>query len=358
MRAGAEGRVSGNGAPRAAARETFPGQMPQEDEMKISMMVARTAAIAAGREVWGWQDVELPLAECSDAERVVLAATDRLDAEHGVDTHGRISQGSYPRYPLTAISEATPATAHARLAELIALPGSRTQEIEDVISMVLAAAPEKWIILSDGQPYHSTTPHVADIHPEILRAAMADPRVQARRADMDALWLPQIAVADAAKAQRAAAEKSALQAEAGAKIARLRDWAEAHGSDLLRARIADQYEWQSLARREYADMVIAAIAVDLPPADDPSAQDGWTASNSDRDRPTLAEIEAVRDVRKRAADAGCPVAVSLRWMTYSPGDDDADEAGERIQRTEILIEIETPDGQSVSQYRMCPKSVV
>ena len=317
--------------------------------MRMAMDVSQAAALLAGKNESGRVYVDIDPATLSEAERAEAAVRIRRDERTGE---------SLPIVPGGEHAEATPETLRAALRGLIAERAGEkalaAARIEAAVQRILAAPKTDWTEkCADGRPVGYHYPSRYD-EPSIT---WDDPRVAARVSEMRAYWDPQIEETRRITAEQAVERQAAAVAAAAdqaAKVVDLREWAEAHGSDLLRARITEQFEWQSLARREFADAVMAKIAGDLQPADDPSTQDGWSSEFADRDRPTLAEIQALRDVRDRAKSAGCTVTAGLKWMTYTCDDPSGDEDEEKIQRTEIEIEISTPDGQTVTRYLLPP----
>lgn len=140
----------------------------------------------------------------------------------------------------------------------------------------------------------------------------------------------------AARAEREAKEESARAA--------LRAWGEASGSPLLKARIAEGFEFAGLARQEFAESVIASLALPCAPVD-PAVPEGYTApERCDRTTPTLPEIESLRAAR--AACQGKPAHAELAWMKYEEDDSDDPyaDAGEPLSRCELCVTVTCPDG--------------
>jgi hypothetical protein len=140
-------------------------------------------------------------------------------------------------------------------------------------------------------------------------------------------------------------QEAARKADKEAGLAALRRWAEASGSELLRARIADGYEWRGLGEREYVADVVESLRLALPGAETPGGYE--LGESGDRTTPTLAEIWDVRSARKAAA--GKPAEVELRWVTYrrAAGDDHPDDGGGEIQRAELVVTVTCPTGRRV-----------
>lgn len=158
-------------------------------------------------------------------------------------------------------------------------------------------------------------------------------------------------------AERDAAERDAA-AKKAAGIATLRAWAESTGSDLLRARIADGYSWESLASQEWCRATLDAMGHGLPSANVPDGY-GDDPKIDRRTTPTLPEIETVR--RLRTLCEGGPVAVALLWVTYTLHEDDCrddyrDESlPPKVQRCEVRLTVTTPTGATL-EYDYLPSA--
>jgi len=164
-------------------------------------------------------------------------------------------------------------------------------------------------------------------------------------------WAQKFTFTDAMKAtnvahdeKRAArlAQATAREKEvARTKEAALRTWAEAHGSELLRRRIAGKFEWQELAREEYAAQVAAttpALAELMKAPED--------GSREPRRKPNLAEMLLLERVQKDLCTRGTAV---LKSVTYTDDDD-----GSKSRVSELAVMIETPDGETETLYFSMP----
>lgn len=94
------------------------------------------------------------------------------------------------------------------------------------------------------------------------------------------------------------------EAKNNAEREALRAWAMESGSELLRLRCEDGYEWEGLARSEWltTHLAKAGYPEGLP------ARDVWL---DDRDKPNLKELKTARDLRKALEDLGVIVEDSL-----------------------------------------------
>lgn len=153
------------------------------------------------------------------------------------------------------------------------------------------------------------------------------------------------------KAERAERERLAADG-----LAKLQEWGERHGSDLLRARIADGFEFVRLAEAEYGDATMTTLGLEKLP----DAPDGYgDGKDEDRTTPTMDEIQALRAVRQIIQHRKTPAVAEIRWVKYKPLDDphgyDEDES-EPIQRAEICIIVTTPTGAE-REYWVLPQEV-
>lgn len=160
------------------------------------------------------------------------------------------------------------------------------------------------------------------------------------------------------KAEREAQEKAAEKRKrAGEKM--LREWALKHGSELLRARLEEGYNWIGLAQEEYADAVAARVAGSLTPAETP---DGYTVGdNEKRQSPTLAEIQSLRALRNRIGSDNMSdqICAELVYVSYEPTRDDdgyeyEDADADPIKRSELELRLSTPDGSTQYRYYLPP----
>jgi hypothetical protein len=113
------------------------------------------------------------------------------------------------------------------------------------------------------------------------------------------------------------------------KLEELRSWALEYGSDLLKARIQEGFEWADIAGREYAAQFLAGFEIQSIRED---------AQIKERRRPSLGEIEALRSVRKALGDKGR--AGLVRVVTW-------DRWGNPRSRVLIKAEVRTPIGEKI-----------
>lgn len=154
-----------------------------------------------------------------------------------------------------------------------------------------------------------------------------------------------------------AAEVEAQKAKAEAKVKGvqiLKSWSIENGSDLLKARIQDNYEWQGKAEIEFANSIKNVLieegfneATELSPDFDVET----------RTTPTLREIFACR--RINALSDRFPVKATLQWVTYYLPDDEweTDDEGNSISkesRCEVQIQVTCPN-DNYRKFFLLPK---
>lgn len=157
---------------------------------------------------------------------------------------------------------------------------------------------------------------------------------------------------EAAEAERDRQRREKEQREAEG-LARLREWAEASGSELVRERIAGGFAWADLARGEWTAAALAAVRGDL--ADAPPLPD-HTSDTEPRRSPALAEMRALKDLRGRIEAAGLDADAELVMVTYTPTDGaghDYDEP-EPIRRPELEVTFTAPAGTPQTEYLLPP----
>ena len=165
----------------------------------------------------------------------------------------------------------------------------------------------------------------------------ADPAVIAKLARVEDIAAGIQAMFDAQNAAAAAKR----QAEKDAAEKAMRDWATQHGSELLQERVAGEYNWKALARREYAASVAAGIGDgDWMTEPEPWNCDGW-------DNPTLAAIKAKKAVlAKVQAVTDGPGLRSCLILLVSVETDDGKDTFPALR-----ISVACPDGEIVSLVR-------
>jgi hypothetical protein len=338
--------------------------------MRIAVQCSRTECITAGVEPRAWGVIEIAVADLtSDERRVLASAPAAYSSAPAADAYLLDTCCALKLAPAT---DATPDSVRARLAEMATAPARRgaldQAHVEAQIAAILATPSTAWRQIGQGYVdegvgevgcthYHPIRPdYVRQIAGSDIRMGYADPRIW-----HDPRIVARVQTEDAETQRLRAAEKTRVDeivavraAEAAIRTQALRSWAESHGSELLRARIAGSYEWESLARSEYANAVIAAVAPGLAPAVDPdlAADDDEKLEyeNRTRTRPELSEIAGVNAIREAAKTHGYRLDAVPAWIIYRTSQDE-------LQRAEIEIHIFTPDEASVERFVLPPAAL-
>lgn len=161
-----------------------------------------------------------------------------------------------------------------------------------------------------------------------------EPMRAARQAQLDA--------EAAERTAEAARRKAAAEAEATAAAALLQQWAEDHGSELLKERITGGYNYKSLARREYAQSIAAQIGGDWIAEPDGWECDSWC-------NPDLPAIKA-----RKQAIAACPIVATgpglasceILIVKVPETDDSAEDSFSALK-----ITVRTPDNATAELVR-------
>ena len=330
----------------------------------IRIIIDRAAAIRAGRTEYGETIVPVPPG-LTPAQREALLACpvcgsgSRDDARYYADPYRVEAYSTRTVDGLPALADAGPesigALLDARAAAIAAMQVADAAAIEAAVAAVLAAPAADWWD-RDGSEWDLGIPPV-DCPREHLRSTVAsDPRVKARRAEItpDRLAYRQRladerAAREAAEAQARAA-RTAREAEAQA---RLRAWAEAHGSERLHLMLQTETgDWVTTARHEYTDAVAPRLG-DVS-THCPLSRDDWDNADSvaDRRSPTLRELRGLaaaqqlcREQPKQYRDP------RLLWATEQPDDDyEADdydsEPAEPTRYAILALDVICPDGHA------------
>ena len=132
---------------------------------------------------------------------------------------------------------------------------------------------------------------------------------------------------------------------------RLKGWAMANGSDLLKARIDMDFSWRELAEQEF-------FAVHCPAGYVLDCDIGYD-QDKDRTVPDLREIEELRKAREQFA--GLPrvkqVSLSLLWTKHVHDEDgncyyDKEADCEDVEEVAVRVRLVAPNGAICDTYRL------
>lgn len=325
--------------------------------MKVRISIDKVEALKAGRDRHGLAVVEVPAESLTPEQREELA------------------QYHYPRYGSSSndvdfyldgrdyaakVAEATPDTVRVILDALrshrLAEEEEKKAKHEKDVQACLEAPIEEWIVThSNGSQVDTWVGSTKRPDDERLAGKLAEAQDLADKLNAEKKTRDD---AERLERERKVAEEKAKK-DAGREA--LKQWALAAGSEWLKARIEEGFEWEGMAEQEFGQQTVDGLALDLEDAS--SGPEGYeSGSPSERTTPTLEEIQALRTARQRAE--GKPVSVALKWVKYEPQEEEEDfdypsEKPEPIQRTELEIVVTCPNGAQRYFYflPMSPASV-
>lgn len=175
---------------------------------------------------------------------------------------------------------------------------------------------------------------------EVRSKAQAEAEREQMRPEIEARQ--QAEAAAKVEREREAAKAKAIK-DAGEQT--LRDWTNANGSELLKARIVDGFEWVGLSEREFANAVVSDLGgeIEFPEYEE--------QKESKRTTPTIEEITRLRDIR--AAIEGKPATAELIWSEYEVKIEDeygAANQTEKTKRAEVKVTVTCPTGRTLDYY--------
>lgn len=137
-------------------------------------------------------------------------------------------------------------------------------------------------------------------------------------------------------------QKAEEQTQKEARIAALRNWALAHGSELLRERIAGEFKWINLAQDEF-------VHAHTLPGFGPSLK---VDKYEDRTSPTLEEIRALKDLRSTIEGNPLYSQPRLIWNVNDESyDEETDETTPAERFCSLVVDVTLPDGSTRSIER-------
>ncbi len=179
---------------------------------------------------------------------------------------------------------------------------------------------------------------VLDLHASAYDAA---------KAKIDAEDRERQEASDAREREDAERKEAKAKREAEGREA-IKSWGMDHGSELLRERIKNGFDFVPLAGKEYAREILAMIQIPTEEVPNSFSDDYSSVQGDERTTPDLAEIRNLRVILdsierenlSRVASAG------LRWITYHDQTGDLDD----LKRSEIHIEVIDPTGNDHDFY--------
>lgn len=305
--------------------------------MKIAVYVSDKTAVLSGCAP-GWQSLEI--SEVPDALRPVMADCIANRSQRPTyEEPGTVYLNS-STIDVAPTPESVLAACERILAERQAMAARQAQQDAEALADCIADI-EAWVTKPTierldwrGQPT-SPAPYRWSINDLRIPAELRQ-RAATALAEANAL----AAIRNTEKEAEKEARREAFQAEADAREGALRTWALEHGSDLLRARIAEGFKWRSLASTEY-------FALHTP--------DGFTTKSGadevdERKYPDLSEIQALRTFQAALMPPlTCP---RLVWCKVEEvEDEDTGEITPAEAWAALAVTITSPFGESTTIYR-------
>jgi hypothetical protein len=294
----------------------------RETVMQVNVYLSERDAIRAGVDA-GTHGVTVDGATMSQAERDYLAKELKTTSAgvsyvSGPSAATAEALVAWLRWEMAVVAKETAKAAAAKAAATAAWLACPDETLIEACANRTVRVRNGWA--SWGATCASGATGIDDADPAVI-AKLA--RVKDIAAGIQAMYDAQNAAAAAKRqAEKDAAEKA------------LRDWATQHGSELLQERVAGEYNWKALARREYAASVAGGIGdgawITEP---EPWNCDGW-------DNPTLVAIKAKKAVLAKVPAVRCVI------LLVSVETDDGKDTFPALR-----ISVECPDGEVVSLVR-------
>jgi len=303
--------------------------------MKVNINIDRAAAIRAGREIHGTVAVEVDLAQLSASERAELAAAPTGYGSPYLTgmVDGCCRSSDLPSLALDGTEDpvdAVRAVLAARRAIRADRVVQREAEVAEAVRTLAANLPQLTAAVEREEAGGER--EIIELH-----CPSAVPSSSPLRQDLQALALRR----DNARQARAEAVDAAAAERAKAELAALRDWAQRNGSALLVARIAGEYSWRELARKEFFSSITPPwYAV-------PALADDEYADRKSRTVPELDEIEALATARSFYPAAELGYVVVHHDHDHCDEDCDLDDCAVVWRYVAIVLTLTAPDGTTL-----------
>lgn len=307
--------------------------------MKIRISIDKATALKAGKDKHGRVVVDVPAESLTQEQRNELAEQTWESREQPVADY-YLDSDTTSRQASQDVAEATPDAIRLILDRLIAVrQKKKAAEAAEKAEKAAKTAAE----IAEFKQAFAKNPSVSIIEEYrkyrpayLLRCNHAELATENAWAESECERL---------NAERDAEEKRKYEAEKAQKEAgkdALKAWSGEHGSELLKARIEDGFEWLGLAEREYANFVVASLGdeIEIPDHD--------TQKESERTTPTIDEIKRLRAVRNSIE--GKPAKAELVWAEYTEKKEEYDDEDAETKRTEIKVTVTCPTGREIEKY--------
>lgn len=236
--------------------------------MHIQVSIDPKVAVKNGFDAFGKFMVEIPANELTERERLVISECHWDDRAQAFIFHAFSAPVATPATVRAALAEAADKRQQAELAKA-------ASEAERL------AARSAWEALPLGERINANN-HPTEWFPD--STVWNDTKEECNRRN--------VLERERREAAYAAAE-AAKEALAATQTAALAEWANTHGSELLKARIAGNFAWKELAREEFADQALAPVALQPNNIDD---------DYEECNEPTLEQMHLLQSAQQKVGD--------------------------------------------------------
>lgn len=136
-----------------------------------------------------------------------------------------------------------------------------------------------------------------------------------------------------------AEEYAKHEQEKAQKVQERIKWIQLHGSELLKERLANGFEWEPLYEQQFAEKVFSEMGL----GEEASNYQDWHVDILDRTTPTLEEIRFLKEVRGKTMNQ--PAQAELVWVKYQHPD-----TGEKAGQCELAVTVTCPTGREITRY--------
>jgi len=294
--------------------------------MKIRILIDKTTALKAGKDNYGRAVVDVPAESLTPEQRNELAEHTWLSGEQPVADY-YLCDDPVSLQASRDVAEATPDAIRLILDRLIAARRER-KAAEEAEKAKKAAEVAEFKRKFAENPSIAITDEYRKFYPaSLLLCNHADLAEEKKWAESECARL------NAEQNEKEKREREEEKAKKEAGKAALKEWAGEHGSDLLKARIADGFHWEGLAEHEWSESLVAFLGKQIESADTVHCIEESTT-------PSLDKIHRLRDVRGRLP---ANAAAALAWLTY-----DGEEG--RWSRTELKVTVTCPTGRELEYF--------
>lgn len=337
--------------------------------MKIRLYVQKTVALKAGLDKYGYSVVEVPAASLSPEQRNALAKFGIPEGSHYKTMYPEADFYLDDRSSVI-IEAASPEVVYPMLDAIVvkneeqrryeqAKIEEKNKKAEEYVQKWLVASLDKFVFSRWEHNQHNWQLHtISGDKSWWFTNIPNDPRLKDKIEEARAYVLKKneeetkFRAREEQRKKDEEVERARLQQEGEA---RLKAWAIANGSELLKARIEFGFTWMPLAQQEFCDSCI----VNLGLGSELTEKEGYSSDATYRKTPTLDEIRELQRIQSLVGKKNLPLEVKLIWVTYTPEAFSEDEAeamtdDDLVKQAEFEVEITCPDGEKKMRHFPAP----